>query len=137
MNPGAARHGLPRDAGQRRHHVRLQLDPGPACRATSNIVRLSARVTDVARLLLGSIARVLGDPAFERIRQRNHLVFAGHDDRISRALSSAADVRVVWGGDATVDHFRAFPLPPRGRDLTFPNRHSFAIIDADAVAGSR
>ena len=100
----------------------------------ANIVRLSARMTDVTRLLLGSVARVLGDPAFERIYRRNHLVFAGHDDHISRGLSSAADVRVVWGGDATVEHFRAFPLPPRGRDVTFPNRHSFAIINADAVA---
>ena len=99
----------------------------------ANVVRLSGRVTDVTRRLLDSVARVIEGPAFEDLRRRNQLVFAGHDDRISRALSSVADVRVVWGGDATVQHFRAFPLPPRGRDVTFPNRHSLAIIDADAV----
>jgi hypothetical protein len=52
---------------------------------------------------------------------------------VSRGLSSVADVRVVWGGDATIEHFREFPLPPRGRDVTFPDRQSLAILDADAV----
>jgi hypothetical protein len=102
----------------------------------ANIVRLSARVNEVTTRVLDSMERVLGDPAFERIRQRNRLVFAGHDDRISRVLSSVADVRVVWGGDATVEHFRSFPLPPRGRDVSFPNRHSFAIIDTAAVSAA-
>jgi hypothetical protein len=102
----------------------------------ANVVRLSARVTDVTRRLLDAVAHVIEAPAFEDLRRRNRLVFAGHDDRISRALSAVADVRVIWGGDATVEHFRGFPLPPRGRDVTFPNRHSLAIIDADAVGAA-
>jgi Acyl-CoA reductase (LuxC) len=99
----------------------------------SNVVRLSARVTDSTSRLLDSIARVICDPDFADVRKRNHLIFTGHDDRISKALSSAADVRVLWGGDATIEHFRAFELPVRGRDVTFPNRHSLAIIDEDAI----
>jgi len=99
----------------------------------ANIVRLSAHVTDVTRRLLDSVAHVIDNAAFENLRRRNYLVLTGHDDRISRALSSIADVRVVWGGDATVAHFHQFPLPSRGREVTFPNRHSLAIIDADAV----
>jgi Acyl-CoA reductase (LuxC) len=99
----------------------------------SNVVRITSRVTDPTRRILDAASQLLRDPAFEDLRRRNHIVFTGHDDRVSRQLSSVADVRVVWGGDATIAHFREFPLPPRGRDVIFPNRHSLAIIDADAV----
>jgi hypothetical protein len=39
----------------------------------------------------------------------------------------------VWGGDATVDHLSRFPLAFRGRDITFADRHSLAIVDVGAV----
>jgi hypothetical protein len=99
----------------------------------SNIVRITSRTTDATRRILDATSLVLSDPGLDDLRRRNHIVFTGHDDRVSRQLSSVADVRVVWGGDATVEHFREFSLPPRGRDVTFPNRHSLAIIDAEAV----
>jgi Acyl-CoA reductase (LuxC). len=99
----------------------------------SNVVRITSRVTDPARQVLEATSRLLDAPAFEDLGRRNHLVLTGHDDQVSRMLSSIADVRVLWGGDATIEHFRDFPLPPRGRDVTFPDRRSFAILDVEAV----
>jgi len=55
-----------------------------------------------------------------------------HDDAITSAISGHADVRVVWGGDATVARIRAIPLPPRGIEVTFADRYSFAALDARA-----
>ena len=40
----------------------------------------------------------------------------------------------VLGGDATVEHVRQFPIPVRGRDMVFPDRHSLAVLDAASVA---
>ena len=99
-----------------------------------NVVRVSERESPVVRLLLSTIGELMTDPRFESVARNNRLVFTGHDDETSAALSSIADLRVVWGGDATILHFRQFPLPVRGRDLSFPDRHSFAILDAEAVA---
>ena len=77
---------------------------------------------------------MFSDDRFAEIKRRNLLVYTGHDDEVSRVLSAACDVRVVWGGDATVNHFRQFPLAPHGRDITFPDRHSFSILSCEAVA---
>ena len=101
-----------------------------------NIVRLSSRETDLSRRILDIVATVLDRPQFARLRAANLLVRTGHDDRVAATLSSIADVRVVWGGDDTVDYFREFPLPHRGRDVTFPNRHSLALLDAAALRSS-
>ncbi|MBN6057005.1 hypothetical protein JYK22_34090 [Nonomuraea sp. RK-328] len=47
-------------------------------------------------------------------------------------LSAACDLRVIWGGDRTVNEIRRHPLAAHARDLTFPDRSSFAVIRARA-----
>ena len=101
-----------------------------------SVVRISERAGARPSQLLDIIAALLADPRHRGVASRSHLVHTSHDDEVSRALSSIADVRVLWGGDSTIEHFRTFPLPPRGRDITFPNRHSLALLDARPVATS-
>lgn len=98
-----------------------------------NVVRISSQETELGNRILETVGTVLDRPAFSALRRANRLVRTDHDDRVADGLSSIADVRVVWGGDDTVDYFRRFPLPKRGRDITFPNRHSLALLDAAAV----
>ena len=53
------------------------------------------------------------------------------DKEINDLFSSIADVRVIWGGDQTIAELRKSPLPPRAGEITFADRYSLAIIDAD------
>lgn len=53
------------------------------------------------------------------------------DRAVSDALSRICDVRVIWGGDATVSTLRESPLKPRATELTFADRFSLAVINAD------
>lgn len=41
------------------------------------------------------------------------------------------DVRIVWGGNQTIEAIRRAKLPPRTIELAFADRHSIAVIDAD------
>lgn len=98
-----------------------------------NIVRVSSRASEGQAALLEAIGAILADARFGGLADQNRIVTTAHDDELSRTLSAAADVRVIWGGDATVEAFRRFPLAPHAREVVFPDRHSLAIIDADAV----
>ena len=100
----------------------------------ANIIRLSSNSTPVRTRMLEAIATVLRDATMAEHAQRNRFVLTDHDETTLRVLSAGCDVRVVWGGDATVEHFRRFPIPVRGRDVVFPDRHSLAVLDAAAVA---
>ncbi|NIH83082.1 acyl-CoA reductase [Amycolatopsis viridis] len=102
-----------------------------------NIVRLSPRaagaadaVLDAMRAALPGVPGVPGDP----VRASQRIVTYDRDDAVTAALSAAADLRVLWGGDASVRALRRFELAPHARDLTFPDRSSFAIISADGWA---
>lgn len=48
-------------------------------------------------------------------------------------FSAICTARVVWGGDATIAEIRKSPLPPRAVEITFADRHSILVLNADAV----
>ena len=56
----------------------------------------------------------------------------GRDKDVNDLFSAIADVRVVWGGNRTIEELRKSPLPPRSGEITFADRYSLAVIDSDS-----
>ncbi len=96
----------------------------------SAILRLSQRQDAVQQQLLAVCADVLAEPEWQLIADRVRFIRYGHDEAITAALSAHCDLRVIWGGDATVSAIRTIALPPRARELVFPDRRSLAVLDA-------
>jgi len=92
-----------------------------------NVVRISSRSAAAADTILAALNEVDADPV---IRRTQRMVTYGRDDALTAALSQWADLRVIWGGDAAVEAIRKHPLRPSARDLTFPDRTSWAAISA-------
>lgn len=98
-----------------------------------NVVRLPSGADEVVEALCAEAEAVLADPAFAGVRARTRLVRYGHDPAVTAALSAVCDVRVLWGGDATVALLRSVPLPVHATEVTFPDRFAFALLDSAAV----
>lgn len=92
-----------------------------------NVVRISSRSAGAAEVILESLNAVDADPVIGRTQR---MVTYGHDDSVTAALSRWCDLRVIWGGDTAVDTIRRQPLRPSARDLTFPDRTSWAVLSA-------
>ncbi|MFA7431217.1 MAG: acyl-CoA reductase [Rhodospirillaceae bacterium] len=101
-----------------------------------NVVRLPTRSAPEQGVLLRLLGEAMAAVGSSAVRDSSCFVRYGHDDAISGALSRAADVRVIWGGDATVAHFRSLPVNPRCLDVAFPDRFSWAALSAEAVAAA-
>lgn len=97
-----------------------------------SIVRVSSKDFIQVRIICEALSSVLKQDEFKELSPYIIIVRYERDNEISSLLSSVSDLRIVWGGNATVNEFRAFPLKPRAVEMTFPDRHSFVIIDADA-----
>ncbi len=54
-------------------------------------------------------------------------------DEVTSVLSSLCDIRIIWGGDNTIDSIRKFNISPRCVDLAFSDRYSIAIINSDSI----
>ncbi len=99
----------------------------------SNIIRLSERAAEPALI----ICRVLGEmlPSADLSFQRSTaIVQYPRNDAITAAISAACDVRVIWGGDATVNAIRGIAVPPHATELTFPDRSSLAVLNSGVYA---
>ena len=98
-----------------------------------NIVRVSSRPSPQIDLLVGVLNDLLSDPAHAAVADRLLILKYDHDDQITAALSRLCDLRVIWGGDQTVQTIKTLPIAPRARDVSFPNRWSLATLSAQAV----
>ncbi|QXV60436.1 acyl-CoA reductase [Amycolatopsis sp. TNS106] len=95
-----------------------------------NVVRVSSRSAGAAETVLEALNAALSEVDADTaatITATQRMVTYDRSDAISGALSAAADLRVIWGGDASVAALRKYPLAPHARDLTFPDRSSFAV----------
>lgn len=100
-----------------------------------NVVRVSDRSGEAAAIVLRLMGECLSEPAFVRLNRATALIGYPHDDAVNGALSLAADLRVVWGGDGAIEALRRSPLRPDAVELAFPDRRSLAVIAAAAYAG--
>ena len=100
-----------------------------------NVIRLSTRRSPTVDLILEVMADVLADDSHAALRDQTAFVRYGHQDDVTARLSAVCDVRVIWGGDATVRRIRTTPLAPHATELTFPDRFSMAAVRTEAYLG--
>lgn len=102
-----------------------------ALAGNNNVVRVSSRSSVTTEALLDALNAALVE-AHPAIGRTQRVVAYDRDDAVTGAFSAACDLRVIWGGDSTVDALRRLRIPPHARDLTFPDRSSLAVISASA-----
>lgn len=95
----------------------------------ANIVRIPSKDFPQVNIINNAILKALDEN--ENIKKYVVLARYEREREINDMLSSIADVRIIWGGDLTISEIRKSPLSPRGGEITFADRYSFAIIDSD------
>lgn len=100
----------------------------------SNVVRLSSKDSEVSGMILDGIREILQRPAYADLAARNGFIRVPRGDRSLEELSMKAAGRVIWGGDETVRTICEIPKAEGCIDVTFPDKYSIAVLDADTVA---
>lgn len=97
----------------------------------ANIVRLPTKSFPQVELLLDIISQVIKNhPA---VSERTAFVKYPRESDATNDFSKMADARMIWGGDETIRQVRKLETKPRATDITFPDRYSLAIIDANEI----
>ena len=95
-----------------------------------NIVRMPSKDFLQVRIINQAIEESLSK--FQRVKNYICLVHYERNREINDFLSAMSDVRVIWGGDHTIEELRRSPLMPRAGEITFADRYSLAVIDSEA-----
>lgn len=95
------------------------------------IVRLSKKEFPQSLYLIKMINQLL-ESEYSYLKPYLCFIQYSYDEKITAELSAICDVRVIWGGNQTIQSIRRAPLQPRAIELTFADRYSIAVINADA-----
>lgn len=96
------------------------------------IIRLPSKSTPTQAMLITLLGEALAQ--HPTLHNRITLLRYGHDAAITEQLSSLCQLRLVWGGDATVATIGQVSLPPLAQQVGFGDRFSAAAINGDAYA---
>jgi hypothetical protein len=99
----------------------------------ANIARVSRRRTPQMQAFFAVAARLLREPEWQDLADANIVLSYDHDASLTALLSARCQLRVIWGGDNTINEIRTIPLPPLSAELAFANRFSLAVLSAPAV----
>ncbi len=97
----------------------------------ANIVRMPSKSFPQVEILLEIMQNVL--VAHPGIYARTAFVQYARTSSATEELSKQADARMIWGGDATIHHLRSLPTKPRAVDITFADRYSIGLINAQEL----
>jgi len=94
-----------------------------------NILRISERLNDpLMDEVFDIINTNLQKDDYRVLSEYINIVTYGHSSEINSYFSGLADVRIIWGGDATINTFKSFKTGTRTRDIAFADRISCSVF---------
>jgi hypothetical protein len=95
-----------------------------------NIVRVPSDNFEQVNIICNAITKLSQSDNYKEINKRIVLVSYDKQGQATSFFSSICDIRVIWGGDATIQQIRGSSIPSRAFDVTFADRYSISVINA-------
>ena len=95
----------------------------------ANIVRVPSKDFPQIGIINHAIENAL--EKYPEMKKYIALVRYDRDKDINDYISGLADVRIIWGGDRTIEEIRKSPIKSRTTEVLFADRYSLAVIDSD------
>jgi len=96
-----------------------------------NIVRVPSKSFEQVEIIINAINNLSETGKHNDILERILLVRYDRQSSATKLFSSVCDVRIIWGGDDTIAEIRKNQIPARSFDITFADRYSLCVINAD------
>jgi len=96
----------------------------------ANIVRVPSVKHPQTKIICMEIQQLFTLVEHSKVAGMTRLLQYQRDDLVTAAISENSDVRIIWGGDLTVEKIRAMKTSARCVDVCFADRYSLCILDA-------
>lgn len=99
----------------------------------ANIVRVSTKIYPQIEIVLQALDEVFKRPKFALLKSSTAVVRYAHDEAVTSYLSSICDMRIIWGGNHTIEDIRKCKIPVNSTEIVFPDRYSFCVLCSDKL----
>ena len=94
-----------------------------------NYIKVSSKDFEQVDIICESINKIINK--YNKLIPFINIFKYNNDKNINDYFSSICDIRVIWGGNQTINILRESPLKPRAREITFADRYSLILIDSN------
>lgn len=102
-----------------------------------NIVRVPSKKFEQDEIVFQAIRTLCREPQFHFFELRILLIRYNKTCNATAYFSSICDARIIWGGDLSIHEIQKNPLPLHAIEVTFADKYSFCVINADAYIHER
>ena len=81
-------------------------------------MRAPSRPFEQTGIICRAIQTILARTSFRILQNYIALIRYERDDELTAHFSGLCDVRIIWGGDDTIQEIRRIPIPTRAFDIT-------------------
>jgi len=99
-----------------------------------NIIKLPSQKFEQINIICNAIEKSFGCFKYKKFKKELQFIrYPSNDSKFTDYFSSVCNVRMIWGGDATIDKVRLSKLPVRSTDIVFSDRCSLCVLSSNAV----
>jgi hypothetical protein len=98
-----------------------------------NVIRLPTKIYPQVIFLIEKLRKILGADEFEDIAHSICIIRYEKSDDTTKKLLSFANLKIVWGGDSTIEKIRSINTPAHCKEIIFPDRKSISVIDVKSI----
>ncbi len=95
-----------------------------------NIVRLPSKKFEQTEYLVSKINSILSKQVHGNVKERFVLIRYPREKSINDLFSALCDVRIIWGGNQSINEIRTSQIPAKSFEITFADRFSFCAINS-------
>lgn len=99
-----------------------------------SIVKISRKDFPQTSIIINTLNLILERAEYKSLKPYISIwSYSNSEEDITRRLSEKSSVRIIWGGNRTINTVRKLPLRPKAYDLTFADRCSICVINAEEL----
>ena len=103
----------------------------------TTFIRIGDNHYEQTKFLLKTFNTLLKKKEYLKLKKKISIVNYEKDNQITDYLSKKCEVRIIWGGDNSINVIRESKLNPKAYELTFPDRYSICIICSENFIKSK
>lgn len=95
-----------------------------------SLIRIGKNNYEQSKLFLKVLNKLMRKNEFKLLSKKISIFNYEKNLEITDYLSKICEIRIIWGGDNSINEVRKSKLSPGAYEITFPNRHSICIISS-------
>lgn len=96
----------------------------------ATVIRVSGKQFQQVDILCTTLNQLLIEN-YNDLRKYIVVIRYDHTHVMNQWLSEICDIRIIWGGNTTIQAIRRYNISPRTIELAFADRYSIAVVNAD------